>query len=227
MEKLEINENKEKDNFFDTDIGKIIDNSIDLAIKAVIPNIIDEQIINIKNAIIEGGFEEGIKEIKNIGNNLKESIKGIITGEFETIEQMKLAIKDGGILDFVSLCIDKGIKCLNKYTDLDYSVLNLIETSKDLLISQVAKNIEDNYMEQLEHFEKIEEYSNKWKEAYEERNIENINKYSKKIKNHRKNVIQIEEVIEKARTIENMTEIINNTKKFELTDAEKELASKI
>lgn len=229
MEELEINENinKEKNDFFDTGVGKIIDNSIDLAIKAIVPNIIDDQVINIKNAILEGGFEEGIKELKNTGENFKESIKGIITGEFKTIEQMRMAIKDGGILDFVSLCIDKGISCLNKYTNLDYSVLSLIEKSKDLIINQVTENIEDKYTKQLEHLEKIEKYSENWKTAFEEKDIEELNKYSKKIKNQRKNITQVEEIIEKVKTIENLTELINNSNNFELTEAELELASKI
>lgn len=229
MSELQIDDNlnRNKDDFLDTTMGKIINNSIDLIIKAAVPDIIDDQVVNIKNAIIEGGFEEGIEEIKRTGINFKKSIEGIITGEFETIEQMKIAIKDGGILDFVSLCVNKGINQLAKNTSIDRSVLNVVEGGKDILIKQISANIENKYTEQLEHLEKVNNYCNEWEDAYKDKDLEKMNEIYDKIENKRDNLVQIESIINKMKSIENINKIINESNSFEITEEELELATKI
>lgn len=227
MSQLDINNDLNKNEFLNTTMGKMINSTVDLAIRTALPDLIDDQIINIKDAIIVGGFEEGIKELKNSGNNMKESIKGIVTGEFNNLEQMKLAIKDGGILDFVSLCIDKGMNYLSKNSGIDSSVLKIVTTTKNSIIKQVSKDIEDKYTAQIENIEKMDNYSKEWKEAYDSKNIEDMVKNNKKIMNQRKNIANIENIIEKANTIENITNIVSNSNEFNLTEEELELASKI
>lgn len=233
MEELYIDEkrnlelDKSKNDFFDTTVGKVIDNTVNIAIKALVPDIIDDQVINVKDAIIEGGFKEGLEEIKRSGTNFKESIKGIITGEFKTIEQMKIAIKDGGILDFVSLCVDKGIKCLSEKTGIDKSTLNLVSSGKDLLVNQISSRIENKFTEQLEEIERLDKYCEEWKEAYNDKDLGKINIVYEKIEDSLENVIQIESVLNKVNNIKNLNELINSSGNFDLTDEELNLAKKI
>lgn len=233
MEELYIDEkrnlelDKSKNDFFNTTVGKVIDNTVNIAIKALVPDIIDDQVINVKDAIIEGGFKEGLEEIKRSGTNFKESIKGIITGEFKTIEQMKIAIKDGGILDFVSLCVDKGIKCLSEKTGIDKSTLNLVSSGKDLLVNQITSSIENKFTEQLEEIERLDKYCEEWKEAYNDKDLGKINIVCEKIEDSLKNVIQIESVLNKVNNIKNLNELINSSGNFDLTDEELNLAKKI
>ena len=233
MEELYIDEkrnlelDKSKNDFFNTTVGKVIDNTVNIAIKALVPDIIDDQVINVKDAIIEGGFEEGLEEIKRSGTNFKESIKGIITGEFKTIEQMKIAIKDGGILDFVSLCVDKGIKCLSEKTGIDKSTLNLVSSGKDLLVNQITSSIENKFTEQLEEIERLDKYCEEWKESYNDKDLGKINIVYEKIEDSLENVIQIESVLNKVNNIKNLNELINSSGNFDLTDEELNLAKKI
>lgn len=233
MEELYIDEkrnlelDKSKNDFFDTTVGKVIDNTVNIAIKALVPDIIDDQVINVKDAIIEGGFKEGLEEIKRSGTNFKESIKGIITGEFKTIEQMKIAIKDGGILDFVSLCVDKGIKCLSEKTGIDKSTLNLVSSGKDLLVNQITSSIENKFTKQLEEIERLDKYCEEWKEAYNDKDLGKINIVYEKIEDSLENVIQIESVLNKVNNIKNLNELINSSGNFDLTDEELNLAKKI
>lgn len=233
MEELYIDEkrnlelDKSKNDFFDTTVGKVIDNTVNIAIKALVPDIIDDQVINVKDAIIEGGFKEGLEEIKRSGTNFKESIKGIITGEFKTIEQMKIAIKDGGILDFVSLCVDKGIKCLSEKTGIDKSTLNLVSSGKDLLVNQITSSIENKFTEQFEEIERLDKYCEEWKEAYNDKDLGKINIVYEKIEDSLENVIQIESVLNKVNNIKNLNELINSSGNFDLTDEELNLAKKI
>ena len=233
MEELYIDEkrnlelDKSKNDFFNTTVGKVIDNTVNIAIKALVPDIIDDQVINVKDAIIEGGFKEGLEEIKRSGTNFKESIKGIITGEFKTIEQMKIAIKDGGILDFVSLCVDKGIKCLSEKTGIDKSTLNLVSSGKDLLVNQITSSIENKFTEQLEEIERLDKYCEEWKESYNDKDLGKINIVYEKIEDSLENVIQIESVLNKVNNIKNLNELITSSGNFDLTDEELNLAKKI
>ena len=46
------NENEQK-NFLETTLGKTINTAIDIGIRAILPDFIDEQIINVKNKILD------------------------------------------------------------------------------------------------------------------------------------------------------------------------------
>ena len=100
--------------FLETDIGKAVNTAVDIGIKAVLPDLIEDEIIDIKDAILENGFKEGIKEIINSGIDFGKSISGIITGKFETIEQVQIAVRNGGILDKTSDLLDYAIKFANE-----------------------------------------------------------------------------------------------------------------
>ena len=186
-----------------------------------------KEVINIKDAIIEGGLKEGFEELKNSGNTLKSSIQGLISGEFKSIEEMKLVTKNGGILDCISFIIDKGISTLSKYTNIDPTVLNILDSSKDLLVDQVSNDIEDKFGKQLEYLEKLENYCDKWKNAYNEKDIEQMNKQYKRIKSYEGKVIQITQILDKVKTIENINSLVNNSNNFKLSSDELELAKKI
>ena len=67
------------------------------------PDLIEDEIIDIKDSILENGFKDGIKEIINSGINYGKSVIGIVTGNFENTSQISLAVKKGGILDNVYL----------------------------------------------------------------------------------------------------------------------------
>lgn len=218
---------KERNNFFDTTFGKIVDSSLNIAISAVFPNIIDDQIINIKDAIIDGGFKEGLNEIKNTGKNYKEAIEGLITGEFKSIEQMRTLVKDGGILDIVSFCIDKGLNYIESKNIVGKEITNLIKSGKNALINQVSTNIEKQYTGQLAHAEKLSNSCDNWKNAYENKDLESMNKYYKQINNQRKGIVQIENIIKRAEEIKNIHSLVTSKGSFELSEEEVELANKI
>ena len=47
---------KKQNNFLNSTLWKVIDKGINTALRAALPNIIEDQIINIKDAIINNGF---------------------------------------------------------------------------------------------------------------------------------------------------------------------------
>jgi len=218
---------KERYNFFETPIGKFVDSSLNVAISTVFPALIDDQIINIKDALITGGFDEGLREIKRTGSLYSDTIKGIATGEFKSIEQMRLAVKDGGILDLVSICIDKGLLYIENKTKIEKDVVKMIRAGKNVLINQLSSSIEKKYSSQLEHIEKLSNYCDKWKESFDNKDLEGMNRCYKQIKAQKKGIIQIENIIKKANEIENIQKIVTSSGNFDLSEEELKLASKI
>ena len=124
MELLELNNtlensvdldiaNKQK-SFLETSIGRVVDSAVDLGIRALLPNLIEDQVIDIKNIILDQGFKDGLSEIINSGLDFGKSAIGVITGNFENVSQVQLAVKKGGIIDSISRLLDFSINLASK-----------------------------------------------------------------------------------------------------------------
>lgn len=53
-------ENKQK-KFLETSLGKVINIGVDVGLRAVLPDLIENEVISIKDAILENGFKARIK----------------------------------------------------------------------------------------------------------------------------------------------------------------------
>ena len=54
-----VNE-KEQNNFLETTLGKTINTGIDIGIRALLPDYIEEQIIDLKDNLMKYGLKDGI-----------------------------------------------------------------------------------------------------------------------------------------------------------------------
>ena len=57
------------------------------------PDLIEDEIINIKDSLVKGGLKQGINTAINSAINLGKSAMGIFTGNFENLSQAQEAIK--------------------------------------------------------------------------------------------------------------------------------------
>lgn len=80
-------------NFIQTTFGKIVNTALDVGIRALLPDLIEEQVINIKDSILENGFKSGVQEAISSAVDMGKSVLGIFTGNFENVSQVKSAIK--------------------------------------------------------------------------------------------------------------------------------------
>ena len=103
---LNVNLEKEQKNFFDTTLGKVINSGLDFGLRAILPDMIENQIINIKDALFENGIKDGIQTAVDSIIDFGKSVSGIFTGKFENMSQVETAIGNGGIIDTVSDLID-------------------------------------------------------------------------------------------------------------------------
>lgn len=240
--KLEINNNinleknnnienatyEKQKNFLDTNLGQAINLGIDFGIKAVLPNFLEDEVIEIKDSIITDGFKEGIKTAIDNAVDLGKSFLGIFTGKFENISQIKEAIKKGGLIDSISGVLDWGIKKAKTNKLIKSSTANLIKKGKNIILNNVSDSIENNLDSQVESVEKTDKYIEKWKSYYEEKDFTNMDKQFKKIEKELEKILPLENLITKARQLENIHNLIkNNGKNFNLSQEELELANKL
>ena len=215
-------------NFLESDLGKVINTAVDIGLKAVLPNLIENEIIDVKNIILEQGFSDGIKEVINSGIDMGKSMSGIITGNFENISQVQMAIKKGGVLDKISSLLEYTISIANKKNLIDNKTANLIKDGKNTIINSISDKIEESLTNQLKSIEKLESYCEKWTSSYNNKDIEAMNKSFKNIEKYLNKTLPIEKILNTARKIENLHNLIkNNGNNFDISKEQELLAEKL
>lgn len=225
LSKNELITQSEQNNFLASTIGSVINTAIDLGLRWVLPNFIEEQVIDIKNSLIKSGLKEGINTTVEKGIEIGKSITGIFTGKFENISQAQNVIKSGGIIDGISNLIDSTLNFTTQKGIIPYNVATLIRKGKNVILDNVCSNIETEFANQINNVEKLGKYENNWKEYYKNQDFEGMEREYKKIKDKLKQTLPLEETLKQARKIENLHLIIkNNGQDFNLTDEQKKLA---
>ena len=229
---LNINNNIEieekQKSFLETTLGKTINTGIDIGIRTILPDYIEDQIIDLKNNLINYGLKDGIKKSIDDAINLGKSAIGIITGNFENISQVQDAVKSGGIIDNISSLLDNVIDRVETKGVINYTVAKTIKQGKNSILNNVEKNINETFNNQIKALNYTEKYIDNWKKYYNDKNFDGMEKEYKKIEKEYKNLIPIENTINDIRKIENLHNLIkNNGQNFELTQDEKELIEKL
>lgn len=226
--KQEIINEKSQKNFLETTLGKTINTAIDIGIRALLPDFIDDQIINVKNNLIKNGLQEGIKKTIDDAVDIGKSAIGIITGNFENVNQMQTAVKTGGIIDGISTLLDTVVNKVQSKGLIDYNIARTIKEGKNIILNNVESNIEKTFTDQIKSVEYTNKYINNWRNYYENKNFEGMEKEYQKIKKELKNLVPMEKTINQARTIENLHILIkNNVQNFNLSNEAIELAEKL
>ena len=227
---IDINIEKEKNqkSFLETTLGKTINAAVDIGIRALLPDFIEDQAINLKDNLIEYGLKDGIKQTIDDAINVGKSAIGIVTGDFKDINQIQSAIEAGGLIDGVSSLLDTVIEKVNRNGLINSSTANIITKGKDVILDNISNNIEQTFKEQISSIENTNKYMNNWKEYYSNKDFEGMEKEYNKLEEELTKLIPIENTINQARTIENLHNLIkNNGRDFNLPAEAIELAQKI
>ena len=223
-----LNNEINQKSFLETALGKTINTGIDIGIRTILPDYIEEQVIDIKDNLIKYGLKDGIKKSIDDAINIGKSAVGIVTGNFENISQVQEAIKSGGIIDNVSNLLDDVINKVYKKGLINYTVAKTIKQGKNSILNNVEKNIENTFNNQINSLEYTEKYISNWKKYFNNKNFEGMEKEYKKIEREINNLIPIEKTINEVRTIENLHNLIkNNGQNFNLTQEQIELSQKL
>lgn len=216
---------KEQRKFLQTSIGKAINIGVDIGIRALFPDLIENQIINIKDSFFNNGFHEGVKTAVDSAIDFYKSITGIFTGNFSNIQQMQQVVKKGGVIDSVSGLINNTVNKAVERGKISHNIGSVIKNGKNLILNSVTKNIEKEFDNQVNNIEKLNKYTENWKMYYDNRDFDGMEKEYKKIKMKLNETAPIEKMIKEARTIENLHKLIKNKgQDFELSNEEIEVA---
>lgn len=214
-------------NFLDTTIGKTINSVLNIGLKAILPDLIENQIIDVKDTIIKYGFKEGLSKTIDSAIDMGKSAIGIATGKFENITQVENAVQKGGIIDITSNAIDTALKYANKTGILPKQITQVIKKGKNVIINNLSNNLEKALTNQIKSIESINKYSINWNNYYEKQDFKGMDKEYKKIIKELDNVIPLENTLKQARQIENMHLLIkNNGQNFNLSKEQIELSKK-
>lgn len=229
---LEIENNITKENdqkgFLESALGKTINAAVDIGIRALLPDFIDEQIINIKDNLLEHGLKDGITKTIDDAIDLGKSAIGIFTGDFENVSQMQSAVKNGGLIDGISNLLDIVIDKVSDGGLINNSVAETIKQGKDVILNNVESNIENTFGKQYEAIENVDNYISNWKESFQNQDFDTMEKEYQKLEEQMQNIVPITKTIEEARSIEMLHNLIkNNGQNFNLTNEQLELVEKL
>ena len=219
---------KEQKGFLESTLGKTINAAVDIGIRALLPDFIDEQIINIKDNLLEYGLGDGIKKTIDDAIDLGKSAIGIFTGDFENISQMQSAVKNGGLIDGVSSLLDTVVDKVSEAGLISNGVAETIKQGKDVILNNVESNIENTFSEQYSAIENIDNYINSWKDSFEKQDFDNMEKEYLKLEEQMQTIAPLTKTIEEAKTIELLHNLIkNNGQDFNLSQEQLELVEKL
>ena len=222
LEKIE----EKSQNFLETKLGQVVNSAIDFEIKAVLPDWLEDDIIDVKNSVFNDGFKEGVQLAINKAIDMGKAIEGIFTGNFESVSQIKDVIKSGGLLDTISKMLDSVINWAKDEKLITSSTARLIKSNKNLIMENVENSIDNSLLDQAEAIGKIDGYIEKWKKYFDNQDFTNMKKIYNKIEKQMKELVPIQNVLDKVEYVENLQQLIeNNGKNFDLSEEELELAN--
>ena len=229
---MEINNNinleKSNNNFLNNIFGKTINTAIDIGLRAILPDLIENQIIDIKNSLLENGLKSGINTAINSAVDFGKSAAGIVTGNFENINQVKIAIGNGGIVDNISNVLDKVTNTVYQKGYINRNTKNLIKNGKNVLLNNISNNIKNQLQEQTNAVEKLEKYLNNWKMSYNKKDFSSMEKIYNKIEEQSQKIIPLENIINETKQIKAIHNLIkNNGQNFNITKEEERLANNL
>lgn len=222
----EIIKTEDQTKFIETTLGRTINFGLDIGLRALLPDYIEQQVIDIKNTLMQEGFSNGIKKVVSSAIDFGKSAIGIVTGNFENISQVQTAIKNGGIIDSVSGIVDSVLNRVNKTGKLPYNITNTIRKGKNIILNSITNKIEEEFTNQLDAAEKLQKYENNWKQYFNNKDFIGMQREYEKIREKLKILIPMENTLKQARTIENLHTLIkNNGQYFNLSKEELELVN--
>lgn len=197
---LEIKQQQQK--FLETTLGKIINNAFDIGIQTLLPDFIDDQIINLKNNLLENGLKEGIKQTIDDVIDIGKEIVGICTGNFENINQVQNAIKKGGLIDGISSLTDFVVKKIYNKKLININTQKILLQGKNIILNNIEKDLQKKFEKQLNDFSQISLYIKNWKKEFENKNFTKMEKEYNKIEKEVKKLMPLEEMMKEAKRIE-------------------------
>lgn len=217
-----------QNNCLKSDFGKAINSGIDIGIRAMFPDLIEDKIINLKDNIYNYGLKEGFNKTFDETLSFGKATIGIFTNDFESISQAKEAVEKGGTIDKISELLDEGINGLQNSKTIDKDISKTLKEGKNIIFKNIEKNIENSFSNQINKTERLEKYISDWNKYYNNKDFSGMEKEYKKIEKILNSLMPTKNILSEYNTIKNTQNLIkNNGNNFNLSEQEIELLNKL
>lgn len=216
----------QQNSFLQSSLWKTINSGLDVGIKALLPDFLEDAVIGIKDALVNNGLQGGIQKAISLAKEV--TCSGVIRNAYENITQAYNALKSGNLIGEVGEAVTSSIDKATKNNEISADVSTTLTNGTQTLMKSIEANIKESFKDQLNSLEKLNKYNNNWRECFEKRDFTGMEKEYKKIENALNKVMPTENTIKQARIIENLHTLIkNNNKNFDVSDEQIELAKKL
>ena len=225
-----LNENikQMQKNWMESELFKIINNGLDVGIRTILPEFFEDAVIELKNMILNGGFEQTLgNTISKLMESNKE--KGLLANDqFTSVEQVKGTLVSENIINGIDNMLDKEIDKLNENEIINKKSADKLKKEKDTIVEKIEENFELSFNNQEIDVKKIENNFLNWKNAFNNQDFNLMKKEYKEMKKIMKTVMPLESIIDEYKTIQNLQELIkNNGENFDLSEEALGLANKL
>lgn len=208
--------------------GEAINNAVDTGLKMILPDFIENEIIEIKDGFIKGGLIEGIKGAIDVTVRKGKELTGMVTGNLENMTQAEAIMKNGDLIGNIANMLGNVIDNSIANGFVRDSLGKLVKSGEDIILDYAEKNLDKVNKEQVKKTKEIDEAIQNWHEAYERQDFRKMSNEFRKIENRIDEIMPLEDIITKARTVENLHNLIkNNDKRFDLTEDQLKLAEQL
>ena len=206
---------KNQNDFIGNMFKNAINFGVDLGLKSLLPDLIEDQVIDIKNSILEGGFKEGVNTLMKKVNEFKNSITGIFTGNFNNIQEINTATKQGGIIKTVSKGLSKGIDAGVKSGIIPKSIGGILKAGKTTMLNEFSNSLESQMRKEIQKFDTLNDLNKKWYDALDQRDFNKMTKYTEKISALSKDLVKFSNIINETKKIEELHNFIKENNSFD------------
>lgn len=206
---------KNQNDFIGNMFKNAINFGIDLGLKSLLPDLIEDQVIDIKNSILEGGFKEGVNTLMKKVNEFKNSITSIFTGNFNNIQEINTATKQGGIIKTVSKGLSKGIDTGVKSGIIPKSIGGILKAGKTTMLNEFSNSLESQMRKEIQKFDILNDLNKKWYDALDQRDFDKMTKYTEKISVLSKDLVKFSNIINETKKIEELHNFIKENNSFD------------
>ena len=153
----------EQNNFFDSGLGKAIDNGIEIGLRCLLPDYVEDGVIELKDNLIEHGLKEGISKTIESVKDMSKSTIDIATGNLKNVDDIEEIFQANKVVDSMSDLLDNVLDKVKDSGKIDNNILNIVQSGKDSLLKNVEKNIEKtlrNYLNlSKEEFQLVQKFN--------------------------------------------------------------------
>lgn len=210
--------------FMESTLYKSVNRGVDFGIRVLLPNFIEDEVISLKDSIMENGLIQGVKEAVGLAIDFGKNIYRITTKNFNSIEQMENVLDKSGTISKISDFLDSAIDTVKSMGFIDNNVKTILKSGKNAILNNIKNNISDEFSEQSKYLKHAEKYADKWQGAYEARDLKEMNKAFDKLEECIEETVPLEETMKIYNEIKTLHELIeNNGGNFDLSQNELEL----